>query len=362
MSHEETSSHVQYERLKNSILRGENDGEEITDSLQAMRIPIEQIKDDHNFNNIRQIADREKIEKLKEDIKTNGLKTPIVVRASDASLDAETIFWARAGFRRLAAVRELGWDKIPAVVIPATAPELDDYWINLSENCQREKVTPYEIACQARILIARYGAHPRDIAKRSGVTEDRLRMWIRFVQNIPDIILEAWKAEHPFLTDRALHKYLTMSPWTATRQWEVDQGKMPRDPSFILAKRRQLRKIKVMPFEAMQELHNILGVARVSDEARRLALTCVEICMGARRVIPGVWPKRPGLRIGGRKIQPEELDLPDQDLGIDDVLPPTERNGKNPFVMVDEETKPMQSRTAKEKNQSHARAVRVTSK
>jgi ParB/RepB/Spo0J family partition protein len=343
------------EKIKNTVLRTSGEGESLTDQLQAMRVPVSQIKEESDFVNVRQEIDREQIEKLKADIHDNGLKVPIVLRAADDNLDHETTFYVRAGFRRLSAVRELGWEKIPAVIIPATAPDLDDYWINLSENCQRESITPYEIACQTRFLVHKHGVSYEEISQRTNVPEHRLRQWVKFVQHIPDEILLAWKAQHPFLTDRKLSEYLSMAPWAATQKWASDQGKMPKDPFMILGRMRRVRKVKIATFEEMQLLYASLSVARnISKETREIAMKCIEVCMGADRKIDGIWP-RTGPRIAGRKYMPKNLDLPDPESS--DPQEPTEE-GIASFRMIDDDEEPVQSRSRKEKIQAEAKISR----
>lgn len=337
-------AHLHLAKIKNSLLSSDLKGEEITNSFSAARVPLNQIKEDPEFQNARQKVDPGKYEILKASIHQDGLKTPIVVRAGDGETDTQTVFRVRAGFRRLRAVRELGWDRIPAIIIPCDTPDIEDYWINLSENCQRESITPFEIACQARLLVTKHGATVQDIARRTSLSAPSIADYIRFLQYLPDEIITAWKEGNPLLDRRYLSRLASMAPWAASADWRRRLNKLPLETSLTNLSTRKVRRIKIASFELMQDIHHYLAVERtITHEARDLALRCLEICMGARPVIPGIWPPRQTKRIMSPRYWPEGLDLPDQG---DDIHLPSE-NGKPAFAMTDDEPEPQLSTTRK---------------
>jgi ParB family chromosome partitioning protein len=78
------------------------------------------------------------IDELADSIRAHGLLQPIVVGRVDAGYELV------AGHRRLAAVQQLGWARVPAIV---RDEEPDDaYILMLVENLQREDLTPKEEA------------------------------------------------------------------------------------------------------------------------------------------------------------------------------------------------------------------------
>lgn len=96
----------------------------------CMQIPVNEIK-------IRKRVRKENtdIDSLVESIRRNGLLNPITVSA-----DYELI----AGFRRLSAVKQLGWERIEAVVIDVPVKS-DALEIELEENTQRLQFTAEEL-------------------------------------------------------------------------------------------------------------------------------------------------------------------------------------------------------------------------
>jgi len=84
----------------------------------------------------RRYFDPDKMLELQKSIKQYGILEPIIVRAIDTGYELV------AGERRFRAAKELGLDKIPAVVHQLTTEQA--YEIALIENLQREDLNPIE--------------------------------------------------------------------------------------------------------------------------------------------------------------------------------------------------------------------------
>src|ERR1019366_4007131 len=90
------------------------------------------------------------LKELQESIQASGLLQPITVRPSVKSAKGFEII---AGERRLRAVSNLGWEKIPAVVKDFTDQEI--LTLALIENLQRSDLNPIEEAEGYQELIGR---------------------------------------------------------------------------------------------------------------------------------------------------------------------------------------------------------------
>jgi len=105
-------------------------------SGQSVEIDISKISDPKVHD--RKSFSDEEIDELAQNIQsTNGLLQPIIVRKVDDGYERI------AGFRRLEAVKRLGWSKIPAIVVD----DVDDseaMLMMLSENIQRADLNPYD--------------------------------------------------------------------------------------------------------------------------------------------------------------------------------------------------------------------------
>lgn len=98
-----------------------------------MKIDIERIKADET-NRIRQdIGD---LKSLEESIQQVGLINPVLVDENDNLV---------AGFRRLTACRNLGWQEIEANVVELGGDELKILEAEVAENLFRKEFTPDEI-------------------------------------------------------------------------------------------------------------------------------------------------------------------------------------------------------------------------
>jgi ParB family chromosome partitioning protein len=119
---------------------------------------------------------RQKIEGLDElasSLQEYGLLQPVVVRR------VTNAYELIAGHRRLAAAKQLGWTQIAAVI----RDETDDqaYLLTLTENLQREDLTPREEAAALEVLVRERGWTTRQVGeaiKRSHIyVSRRLRVF-----------------------------------------------------------------------------------------------------------------------------------------------------------------------------------------
>src|SRR5262249_17387363 len=103
---------------------------------------------------------RHKVEGLDElaaSLQEYGLLQPVVVRRVNGPYELI------AGHRRLAAAEQLGWHQIAAVV----RTETDDqaYLLTLTENLQREDLTPKEEAAALEVLVRERGWTTRQVGE-----------------------------------------------------------------------------------------------------------------------------------------------------------------------------------------------------
>ncbi|HLF18908.1 MAG TPA: ParB/RepB/Spo0J family partition protein [Candidatus Omnitrophota bacterium] len=105
--------------------------------------------------------DNEKLEELKESIKTKGIIQPILVRETQGG-EYEVV----AGERRLKAARALNMEDVPAIIKSVTDEEA--FVIALIENVQREDLNPIEEAQAYQRLIEDFKLTQEDVAKAVG--------------------------------------------------------------------------------------------------------------------------------------------------------------------------------------------------
>jgi ParB family chromosome partitioning protein len=115
----------------------------------------------------------EGLDELAASLQEYGLLQPVVVRRVNG------VYELIAGHRRLAAARRLGWQQIAAVV----RDETDDqaYLLTLTENLQRDDLTPKEEAAALEVLVRERGWTTRQVGeaiKRSHIyVSRRLRVF-----------------------------------------------------------------------------------------------------------------------------------------------------------------------------------------
>jgi len=135
------------------------------------------------FQPRREFAETE-LEDLASSIRENGLLQPLVVRPSGGSPDRPR-YQLVAGERRLRAVRELGWSKVPAVV-----RDVDDETLlvlALVENIQREALSPLEEAEGYQVLADEFGLTQEQIAETVGKDRSTVANMLRLLKLPPSI-------------------------------------------------------------------------------------------------------------------------------------------------------------------------------
>lgn len=136
---------------------------DVLDTPDATAFPVREIplgRIRPNRFQPRREFDASAIAELKSSIAANGLLQPLVVRPREDGFELV------AGERRLRAIRELGWETVPAVL-----RELSDeamLVLALVENLQRENLNAIEEAAAFQQLIDGFGFTQKEVAERVG--------------------------------------------------------------------------------------------------------------------------------------------------------------------------------------------------
>lgn len=295
--------------------------EDVQRSLGTMLIPLEQVQEEEGFRNIRQGMNQETFDSLKESLRTDGLRNPIIVIKGPGPLDDDCVFYLRAGFRRTRAARELGWQKIACIVLPENTPQIEGYWQNLIENCVRDSVSPYEIATQAHLMIQTFHVSYRDFCVRAGLSEQTIRNYVHYVNNVPDEILNAWKEKHPFLSMRILDELSHLTPLEALNRWRILQGETPIGFAWARDRKRLTPTITRPDAKMVERLWFAIEVNRGLERPMRdLCLAIIEFMQGSRKKIEGVFDPDKKMRMY-KSRKSYELALPE---GLEEAESPKE--------------------------------------
>ncbi len=118
--------------------------------------------------------DRDQLEELKQSILTSGILQPIVVRPVGER------YQVVVGERRLRAAREIGLERIPAVVRQVGDEELLE--LALIENIQRADLNPMEKAKAYRRLVQEFGLTQEQVAQRVGQDRSTVANFVRLLE------------------------------------------------------------------------------------------------------------------------------------------------------------------------------------
>jgi ParB family chromosome partitioning protein len=126
--------------------------------------------------------DEEKIQKLSENIKTQGLIQPVVVLQKKITNSTKPEYTLLAGERRLRAVKRLNQTTILAVIRrEETLTEPQQAMLSAMENLQREDLSPIEMAQTFKMLTLTQGINELELAEMLGNSEQYVKNYLRLL-------------------------------------------------------------------------------------------------------------------------------------------------------------------------------------
>lgn len=275
-----------------------------TPTVETMRVKLSTIVD--NPANARKDLTSpdalDGIKRLAADIKENGLThPPTVIRTGNAKKPYQIV----AGSRRFAALQLLDKDGETDVRITSLKQEdgADLELLGLSENLDREDISPYEAAVKFHELKTAYGIEGAYMARRVGKSVNLVNNYIRVISNVHPKIVEQWKVGNPLCTTDNLLKLAGVknestgepdhqAQWerwmvmtganVAAGQGDVDAGEEGEDNAI---ERTEVEKRQ--PKRAAQDLIAlILGQKGKDDKGWLPAVQCLQYCLGVRKTLP----------------------------------------------------------------------------
>ena len=120
----------------------------------------------------------ERLEALAQAIKTHGILQPLVARR-EGMIGGLPHYRVISGHRRLAAAAMAGQETLP-VIVRQDAPK-DIFLLQLIENLHREDLSPLDEGLAYKALLDRDGVTARDLGRRLGISDQRIRDRVRVV-------------------------------------------------------------------------------------------------------------------------------------------------------------------------------------
>ena len=133
----------------------------------------------------RSVVDDGALAELTASLGEHGLLQPIVVRARSDR------YQLIAGQRRLAAVRRLGWAKLPVRVLDVDDRQMSE--IAIVENLQRRDLDALEKAVSFKTYLAAWGCTQDELAKRLSIDRSSVTNLIRLLE-LPEGVQQRLRA------------------------------------------------------------------------------------------------------------------------------------------------------------------------
>jgi ParB family chromosome partitioning protein len=221
------------------------------------------------------------IDELAGSIRTHGLLQPVVVRV------VGDMYQLVAGHRRLAAARDLGWERVPAMV--RDEGEDDAYVLTLVENLQRVDLSARDQATALEVLVRERGWTTRQVASAISRSQAFVSKRLRVFEDAmlaPAVMAGrlSVSAAEELLAVPERHRYELLAValemgWEyneirqAAKQQRLDSNRSrgPRQPGLT----RRVRELRM-------ELRNVDLHDLMATDLRELRLFFAELSMLAR--------------------------------------------------------------------------------
>jgi ParB family chromosome partitioning protein len=216
--------------------------------------------------------DRDGLEELKQSVLENGIIQPITVRRINGE------FELIAGERRLRAVQELGYSKIPAFVMEVKS---DDQMLELAlvENIQREDLNPIEQAEAFQRLMKTYGLTQETVAKKVGKDRATVANFIRLLKLPEEIQQSLRRAEISMGHARALMGLSTVAAQMSVWKKVLKQGWSVRKVEDVVREEQEKGTETKKPESKVTRTPYLM---ETEDELRAILGTQVKIKPGSR--------------------------------------------------------------------------------
>jgi ParB family chromosome partitioning protein len=159
------------------ILHAPEEVEQAAASLPTNDVAVGAI--DPNPWQPRTVVNDADLAELSDSLREHGLVQPIVVRARGDR------YQLIAGQRRLAAARQLGWEKVPVRVLDVDDRQMSE--IAIVENLQRRDLDALEKAASFKQYLATWNCTQDDLAKRLSVDRSTVANLIRLLDLPPSV-------------------------------------------------------------------------------------------------------------------------------------------------------------------------------
>lgn len=215
--------------------------------------------------NFRDEAQKELIASIKE----KGIIQPVIVRQKDDGYELI------AGERRLRAAKELGVEKIPAIVKSVSDEEAIE--LSLIENIQREDLNPIEESKAYERLITEFSLTQDDVAKKVGKDRTTIANSIRLLKLPDDIQEKLFSGEISVGHAKVVLGLENPSDQRKVVLQIIKDGLSVRDTE------RAVARIKEPPVHKRKMAYKDQQIIALEEHMQRILGTKVTICQGKKK-------------------------------------------------------------------------------
>lgn len=263
--------------------------------IPAEQIPISQITVDGKA------PAKKEIDALAAEFEASGgmLLAIIVAKNPPPPNGKETpSYRLKDGRKRIEVAKKLGWKEIKAVVIPpfseyTSADTIVDKFVDLASRLQRREMKDYDIAKAACEMKDRYEIKGATFASVLGLSQGYTYNLTRWFSSMPAEIKDAWKNDHPFISQAELERMSHMPKQEVLGYFEKRQAmrSVPQEP-FTPGKRNRAANAAARARRASEaqllKLQEALDESPLIEPAKSLCTAIIKFALGASKEVPGV--------------------------------------------------------------------------
>lgn len=234
------------------------------------------------------------VEARREDLTTTGQITPIIVSAGP-DFDKKESYIIRLGTDVLEGARLLKWRKIKAIVIPhdCPVPQAIDFWVDILNRYMKLEMTDYDLAVAALAMNDKWNVMGTEFATMLGLSKPYIYNLVRWYRHAPEPVREAWRDQHPLISQAELERYSHMTNEDALEAWKTRIKMLAKNEPFkpnskngkTSSPGRKPRRASVQQIASLQES---IDASQLAPEVKALCSNILRFVLGTQKEIPGI--------------------------------------------------------------------------
>lgn len=236
---------------------------------------------------------RSHIEATKKELSATGQIDPIIVSTDLKNENPKEVYTLHEGGIILEAARLLKWRKIRAIVLAheCPVPQAIGDWTELLKRYLDLSMSDYDLAEAAIAMEEKWSVLGTEFAAVLGLSKPYVYNLMRWYKHVPNEVRDAWRFQHPLISQAKLEHYSHLSNEEALRSWKIQTKMLGSDKPFKPNSENSTpkpRRPRRPTAEQIANLQEAIDGSPLTPEVKRLCSNILKFALGTSKQVPGI--------------------------------------------------------------------------